>query len=294
VKFAEGAWVALIIALILFTFGFCWYYGQGKLRRYLHHHVKTTTLCRLPYRFGLTALSSNDSQLIPTTVDGKTTICINQHYPDSDTDSASSYDGYHDKRSTEDYSSLHGHVSLVTDVAITAVGNTVDFHNNAGITASITPGLGVFLTTSSTYTPHVFENLLKRLHAIPQVIIFLKISHVSVPILSDEKRLIIKSYGNQTIYHIVAHFGYCENKIHVLEILQLAASISGIPVPNEANITFFIPNATIVVNKKGWKTWFTRWPLIVYSVLKSSFPGPAKNLHLPPANTVSVGILAHL
>lgn len=44
----------------------------------------------------------------------------------------------------------------------------IAFHTSASgdILCTITPGLGVFLTTSSRHTPHVFERVLERIHVV--------------------------------------------------------------------------------------------------------------------------------
>ena len=55
-KFFEGAWVALLVAIVFFVLGFSWYYGQSALRRYLHVYAKTTALAQLPNRLGLPIL----------------------------------------------------------------------------------------------------------------------------------------------------------------------------------------------------------------------------------------------
>ena len=40
------------------------------------------------------------------------------------------------------------------------------FNVTGSVVFTVTPGLGVFLTTSARHTPHVFERVLERIHAV--------------------------------------------------------------------------------------------------------------------------------
>ena len=46
--------------------------------------------------------------------------------------------------------------------------NTYRVSLTGNVVFTVTPGLGVFLTTSSRHTPHVFERVLERIHAVCQ------------------------------------------------------------------------------------------------------------------------------
>jgi len=161
---------------------------------------------------------------------------------------------------------------------------------------TVTPGLGIFLTTSSRHTPHVFERVLERIHALPQVPIFIKLEYARIPIVDSNHRLKVQKYGSDQryFYHITARYGYSEHKIHLLDILQLAARQHSIPVPEDRNITFFIPALTIRVVRKGWRALPSKAILQIYSVLKNVFPFGQKNLQLSPDHTVSVGMVVPL
>ena len=76
--------------------------------------------------------------------------------------------------------------------------------------------------------------------------------------------------------------------------LQLAATEHHVPVPEDRNITFYIPAITIRVVRKGWRAALSKPILLIYSVLKNVFPFGQKNLQLPPDHTVSVGMVVPL
>ncbi len=80
----------------------------------------------------------------------------------------------------------------------------------------------------------------------------------------------------------------------VLFSLQLAATEHNVPVPEDRNITFYIPALSIRVKRKGWRVLFSKWALVIYSVLKNMFPFGQKNLQLSPDHTVSVGMVVPL
>lgn len=56
----------------------------------------------------------------------------------------------------------HKRISFVNNVDETAFHT----HESGNIVCTVTPGLGVFLTTSSRHTPHSFERVLARIHAV--------------------------------------------------------------------------------------------------------------------------------
>ena len=81
---------------------------------------------------------------------------------------------------------------------------------------------------------------------------------------------------------------------HISFSLKLAASENRIPLPEDRQITFFIPAITIKVIRKGWREFLAKLMLKIYSVLKNVFPFGQKNLRYPPDNTVSVGMVVPL
>lgn len=76
--------------------------------------------------------------------------------------------------------------------------------------------------------------------------------------------------------------------------LQLAATEHGLPIPEERQITFYVPAINIRVIRQGWRVLPSKWILQLYSVLKNVFPFGQKNLRYPPDHTVTVGIVVPL
>ncbi len=74
----------------------------------------------------------------------------------------------------------------------------------------------------------------------------------------------------------------------------MAATEYNIPLPEDRDITFYIPAISIRVNRKGWRVLFSKWPLVIYAFMKNMFPFGQKNLELSPDHTVSVGMVVPL
>ncbi|CAF1122433.1 unnamed protein product [Rotaria sp. Silwood1] len=298
IKFFEGAWVALLIAIIFFLIGFSWYYGQTLLRQYLNCYARTTTLPDLPIRLGFINETNQLSE-------------INKH--EEFKRSRSLLIDYQTASSDEDDDIKNKPIINIHSSSLSINNNHNDDENPLpfidetdenmflkrpmdNLVFTVTPGLGIFLTTSTRHTPHVFERVLERIHALPQVAIFLKLEYARIPIVDISHRLKIDKYGSdeRPFYHIMARYGYSEHKINLFDILQLAAVEHGLPVPDGRNITFFIPAITIRVIRKGWRVLPSKSALLIYSVLKSIYPYGQKNLILSPDHTVSVGMVVPL
>ncbi|CAF2581158.1 unnamed protein product [Rotaria sp. Silwood2] len=299
IKIPSGGWVAILIGCGFFILGFCWFFGQLQLRRFLRGHSQTTSLNILVIRLGLLIRGSRqDSQFsltdIPIITTAKGTHGDNISLSDSDSDVD------FDTNDNETLPRVQSRVQLIQSVPITSSSNTSfnfelnNMNANDVIPAVVTPGVACFLTTSKKHTPHVFESFLSHMHSIPQVIIFLKIEHTKRAIIKDNERLTVKIYGDN-IYHITALYGYSECRIKPYQILLLAHTQHNVPIPNnELQVTFFVANEAIKVSTVGWRSWFRRWPLYIYSILKSLYPGAAGNIKLNPESTISIGILAKL
>jgi KUP system potassium uptake protein len=296
-KIPAGGWVAIVIAVGFFIFGFCWFFGQMNLFRFRKTHSQTTSLHTLSIRLGL---SNNNTRLnsryslsdLPVI---STTNRI-QFEEDSDSDSDDIFAVQHKEKLPK----VQSQVNLIQNVPVASSHNIpMEFEQTEGSTndrieAVITPGVGCFLTTSKKHTPHVFENFLFHMHSVPQLIIFLQIEHTKMSTIKNSERLKIKQYG-ESIFHITALYGYSEYRIKPYDILALARAQYNVPVPVDIKtVTIFVPNETIKVSTIGWRSWFRRWPLYMYSLLKSLYPGIAVNIKLDPESTVNIGILAKL
>jgi K+ transporter len=276
-KIGSGGWVAIIIASSLFIFSFSWYYGNIRLKYYLSKNSKTNLLENLPNRLGLKDYDRTSSDIDQEELDENST---------DDEDHGEHKLKYNNQESTK--------ISLVENFQTSILMENIEDNQLSEQNLVKTPGVGCFLTRSRRYTPYVFETFLSRMHAHQQILIFLKLDYARMPNIDDDQRLIVRAFGTN-IYHITSIFGYTETNINLFSILHLARQLYDVPITeNESTITFFLPNETTHVNTTGWKTWLRRWPLYLYSILKSLYPGMPLNFKSIPENTIKVGILADL
>jgi K+ transporter len=296
-KIPSGGWVAIVIASCIFIPSFCWFFGELNLHRFLKVNSQTTSLHTLAMRLGLKNSNTRQNSCYSL---GELPVFSTANRIDlkDDTDSDSDFD--FDSKHKPTLRKVQSRVQLMQNVPVASLFNIPsEFQENDAnmdniMSAVITPGVGCFLTTSKKHTPHVFENFLSRMHSIPQVIIFLHIEHTKSSTVRNDQRLIVKQYG-ENIFHITALYGYSEYRIKPFDILLLARTQYNIPVPDdELKVTLFVSNETIKVSTVGWRTWIRRWPLYIYAILKSLYPGAAVNIKLKPENTVSIGILTKL
>lgn len=276
-KISSGGWVAIIIACSLFIFSFSWYYGNIRLKYYLSENCKTNFIENLPNRLALQGLDNISNDIDHEESDENST----------DDENINSNKPKYNKQESTTISLIENHRNLIN------IENN-DEDELTEVKPIITRGVGCFLTISKRYTPYVFENFLNQMNAHQEILIFLKLDYARMPNIDDDQRLIIRVFG-RNIYHITSIFGYAETNINLFNILQLAQELYDLPIINDrSKITIFLPNETIHVNTNGWKTWYRRWPLYIYSILKSLYPGMPLNLTSIPENTIKVGILADL
>lgn len=152
-----GAWVALLVAIFFFILGYAWYFGQTQMRQYLHCYAQTTALPQLPHRLGF--MSAERSTVHEEKEKRQSLLVENQVTSSGDED--------------EDCSKpIINVLPPATDISINN-GNEIEINEprfrksiTGNVLFTVTPGLGVFLTTSSRHTPHVFERVLAQIHAV--------------------------------------------------------------------------------------------------------------------------------
>ncbi|CAF4757952.1 unnamed protein product [Rotaria sp. Silwood1] len=288
-KIASGGWVAIIIALVLFIFSFSWFYGNIRLNNYLSKTYETHLIENLPNRLGLTDINPllND--------DEQTNISSTNDDDDNNNDDD---DDENEKEKNKKRIKLLNNdkksdsISIVENLQNSILRENIEENNICEIKNVITPGVGCFLTQTKKSSPYIFENFLNKMHAHPQILIFLKIEYARVPNIDDDQRLIIRAFGKY-IYHITSIFGYTETNINLFNILHLAQQLYHVPITiNQSEITFFLPYETIHVNKHGWTSWLRLFPLYIYSILKQIYPGIPLNFKSIPNDTIHVGIIA--
>jgi len=136
-------------------------------------------------------------------------------------------------------------------------------------------------------------NLIDRLYTIPEVIVFLTVETASVPTVPEDKRLAHFKKHTDSLYQIIARYGYGDSPNEVSEIIELAEA-EGLPNIYHKNITYFMNNEHIIISKKSFKE-IHQWVLLnLFSILKRMFPNRPRNFELPGEDVVEIGIVAFL
>lgn len=160
--------MALLIAVMFFILGFSWYHGQALLRKYLNYYAETTSLDQLPAHLGLT---DGDNKLTQATkheeIKRSGSLLIDYQSASSDEEddnkTKSTIDPIPPTLTMIDSNEDENHLEFIDD---SDDNNVFRIHSTGDVVFTVTPGLGVFLTTSSRHTPHVFERVVARIHAV--------------------------------------------------------------------------------------------------------------------------------
>jgi K+ transporter len=189
--------------------------------------------------------------------------------------------------------------NIIRNLSLKTISNEIELNsheNEEERSISVTPGVGCFLTDKTRQSPDVFENYIRLVRSIPQIIIFLRIQYGRVPFIDRNKRLLIKFYG-ENICHITARFGYAEtkNKSIYSDILLLAKELYQFSIPLiENEITYFLPNQIINLSKQGWKTLIPKSILYLYSIQKKLVPIESIYIQINSHNTILIGTIHEL
>jgi len=108
--------------------------------------------------------------------------------------------------------------------------------------------VGVFLSPNKKKIPVVFGNSIAKIHAIPEIVIFLHVERRSTPFVSNEGKIEVKQYGDH-IYKMNVNCGYAEGKVNIAHALKEAEQLHLINTHN-LPITYYIDRNHIEISTK--------------------------------------------
>jgi len=153
-----------------------------------------------------------------------------------------------------------------------------------------TLGMGVFLSSTTTNTPIVFESFIHRIHAIPNTVVFLVVRVLPIAKISRRRRLAVTSCGEE-IYLVIARFGFAyKRSISLPKIIRLAQQRGMLPdTVSIAETTYFMSRVTVRASRKA--PWWKRIPIYAYALMKNFFPNDiSKSIRVPTSQLIEVGI----
>ena len=184
-------------------------------------------------------------------------------------------------------------LNILSHVAVSSLPIESDGDDESVI--SVSPGVGCFFTDNIRSTPHIFENYLRLLRSVPQMILFIQLRYVRLPFVDRSKRLKVKLYGH--IYHLTATFGYAERKNQCLyrDVLLLAKELYQIPIPERENqMRFILGNEEILLRQPSDRFLVQRVLLHLYSLQKTLSRNQSIDIGINAQNTIRIGIIAEL
>jgi len=155
---------------------------------------------------------------------------------------------------------------------------------------TVVPQAGVFLCSSKTKTPLIFEDLIVRFAGIPDTVIFLKPSKASIARVEAIDRIKVKVISDK-IFVVSYSFGYAEHtEADTIERILKNGIPLGLPAIADGGFTVF---ASAEVVKIVNPNWLWKGVLYLYSLMKRVFFG-LYVIELPPKETIYVTSVASL
>ncbi|RHZ88653.1 hypothetical protein Glove_21g63 [Diversispora epigaea] len=169
---------------------------------------------------------------------------------------------------------------------------------DTGFPVNRLPGIGLFYKEAGMGVPLSFCHFIRHFPAVPEILIFITIRPISIPLVGEEDRLIVKKVGHyEKIYQVTARYGYTENIYQGEEFIQkLVTAICEIDskaetilgnLENEV-ITYVVGHQKLVAQSNSH--WWERVFLETYSFLVENSRKIYANWEIPIDNIIEVGM----
>jgi KUP system potassium uptake protein len=146
-----------------------------------------------------------------------------------------------------------------------------------------TPGAGIFLVEDADSVPSILMHHLKRVRALPEVVILLKVITEHVPVVEEPRRWHSQALS-RGFYRLRTRYGFME-KPDIEALLHEVATSHEIPVvPSDA--TYYIPHASFLGTNQGK---MGRVSERVFAFLERNARDTDAYLNIPPAQVVEFG-----
>jgi KUP system potassium uptake protein len=146
------------------------------------------------------------------------------------------------------------------------------------------PGTGIFMSSTTTHAPPVLVHMIERERALHEKVVLLTVLTEMVPEVPEDKRLEVKSLGND-IYQVIASYGFMQEP-NVPKVLAEAAALLGLSIdPDET--TYYLGRESVQGGKKGAMGTFAE---SLFSYLQRNAVTADKHFHIPPRQVIEIGI----
>jgi len=292
VKIPQGGYVAIINALVFMIPMLVWFLGEQKLKYWRRAHDTTSPMESLAARFvaitnaGSSEMSKGKSPVPPppqtdedpTPAEDKTILYTT---PKSSSSSHEEVEIPQSPTQDKDHKDKKDHIKNPLYINMQpSVNKLINF----------LPHVGVFLCTSKTRTPSIFEDFITRVSGIPATVIFLKPTKTSIPVVATNKTLEVKKISDN-IFLVSLYFGYTEHMTEdtIENVLKRTSSL-GIPDIDINDVTIYASAEMVRIIHPNWL-----WDVVLYmyALMKRLFFG-IYVIELPPKETIYLTSVATL
>ena len=158
-------------------------------------------------------------------------------------------------------------------------------------------------TSKESALPAVLTSFVSRIPILTETVILLQVQYLPIPYIAEEDRIIVQpiqaKYG---LYHITLRYGYQESDHNVISVLERARGM-GIDSLDTGNCLFFVERLSVQHKAsfspsassnqlRGWK-WFRaqakKLKIGWFEMINKNIDGQKEIFHLPPEVTIEVG-----
>ncbi|RHZ89426.1 hypothetical protein Glove_14g19 [Diversispora epigaea] len=160
------------------------------------------------------------------------------------------------------------------------------------------PGIGLFYKEAGMGVPLSFCHFIRHFPTVPEILIFITIRPIPVPLVGEEDRLVVKKVGNyEKVYQVTGRYGYTEDISQGEEFIRkVITAICEIDpkaetilenLKNEV-VTYVIGHQKLVAHSNS--PWWERAFLETYSFLVENSRQIYANWEIPVDNIIEVGM----
>ncbi len=146
------------------------------------------------------------------------------------------------------------------------------------------PGAGIFMSSSTTHVPPILVHMVERERALHENVVLLTVLTETIPEVSGEGRLQVRSLGNG-IYQVIASYGFMQEP-NVPKIVAEAAPLLGLSIDAEQT-TYYLGRESVQGGHKGAMGVFAE---SLFSYLQRNAVTADRHFHIPPRQAIEIGI----
>jgi KUP system potassium uptake protein len=150
--------------------------------------------------------------------------------------------------------------------------------------ASRTPGLAVFMSSSTTHAPLILVHIVERERALKENVLLLTVRAEAVPHVPAEQRVEASSLRNG-FCQVIAHYGFMQDP-DVPAVVREACDRLGLVVAPE-DTTYYLGRETVLAGSAGGMGTFAE---SLYGYLQRNAVAADRHFKIPPGQVIEIGV----